>query len=205
MIRLRCGGAKIGLARIGDILSDRRRGDCEMPVKTDSLGRKGHSGLTRAVIGDLRSFRRRILTGTALLTGSFLGSTLPVLAQAAGEAASSSRFSSYPSLEVVNFAMVIGAISAAMISAIWLIRERGKIDARKHVELRDGPRGRQREDSRAIESLIVDRDRQIVVWDGVGLPAEVLGKLSAETGAPQNPADFLAFGRWLEPSSAAAI
>jgi hypothetical protein len=101
MIRLRCGGAKIGLARIGDILSDRRRGDCEMPVKTDSLGRKGLSGLTRAVIGDLRSFRRRILTGTALLTGSFLGSTLPVLAQAAGEAASSSRFS-VSTLEVVN-------------------------------------------------------------------------------------------------------
>jgi PAS domain-containing protein len=59
--------------------------------------------------------------------------------------------------------------------------------------------------SRAIEALIVDRDRQIVVWDGVGLPAEVLGKLSAETGAPQNPSDFLAFGRWLEPRSAAAL
>jgi hypothetical protein len=52
---------------------------------------------------------------------------------------------SVSTLEVVNFAMVIGAISAAMISAIWLIRERGKIDA-ENTELRDGPRGCQRED-----------------------------------------------------------
>jgi hypothetical protein len=39
------------------------------------------------------------------------------------------------SLEVVNFALVIGAISAAFVSALWLIRERSKID-RENADLR---------------------------------------------------------------------
>ncbi len=154
-----------------------------MPVKTDSLGRKGLSGLTRAVIGDLRGFRRRILTGTALLTGSFVTSALPALAQTSGEAAASGKLS-VSTLEVVNFAMVIGAISAAMISAIWLIRERAKIDA-ENVALRTALADSHAQTLPPSRRLIVDRDRQIVVWDGVGLPAEVLGKLAAETGAPQ--------------------
>jgi PAS domain-containing protein len=40
------------------------------------------------------------------------------------------------------------------------------------------------------QSLIVDRDRQIVVWDGVGVPAQVLGNLSPATGAPQQACRF---------------
>lgn len=172
-----------------------------MPVKTDSLGRKGLLGLRHTVISDLRRFRRRVLTGTALLSGGFLASAVPVLAQASGDRTSGSL--SISSLEVVNFAMVIGAISAAMISAIWLIRERGKIDL-ENVGLRSALADANATISRH-EALIVDRDRQIVVWDGVGLPAEVLGQLSAETGAPQKPRDFLAFGRWLAPRSAAGL
>jgi hypothetical protein len=109
--------------RIGDVLSNRRRGDGDMPVKTDSLGRKGLLGLGKAVIGDLGRFRRKVMTGTALLSGGFVASALPVLAQVSDDQASGRI--SVSTLEVVNFAMVIGAISAAMISAIWLIRERG--------------------------------------------------------------------------------
>ncbi len=173
-----------------------------MPVKTDSLGRKGRLGLKQTVIRDLSRFRRKILTGTALLSGGMFASALPVLAQATGNTASGGA-AAVSSLEVVNFAMVIGAISAAMISAIWLIRERGKIDL-ENVGLRAALADANAKISRH-EALIVDRDRQIVVWDGVGLPAEVLGQLAPETGAPQKPAEFLAFGRWLEPRSAAGL
>lgn len=168
-----------------------------MPVNTDSLGRKGHFELRQTAIRGLGRLRRKVLTGTALLSGGLLASALPALAQASGDSGSLS------SLEVVNFAMVIGAISAAMISAIWLIRERGKIDL-ENVGLRAALADANAKISRH-EALIVDRDRQIVVWDGVGLPAEVLGQLSAETGAPQKQSDFLAFGRWLEPRSAAGL
>ncbi|MGJ8569144.1 MAG: ATP-binding protein [Hoeflea sp.] len=172
-----------------------------MPVKTDSLGRKGRFELTQTLFRGLGRFRRKVLTGTALLSGGLLASALPVLAQASGDAVPDG--SSVSSLEVVNFAMVIGAISAAMISAIWLIRERGKIDL-ENVGLRAALADANAKISRH-EALIVDRDRQIVVWDGVGLPAEVLGRLSVETGAPQKQSDFLAFGRWLVPRSAAAL
>lgn len=107
---------------------------------------------------------------------------------------------SISSLEVVNFAMVIGAISAAMISAIWLIRERGKIDAENAV-LRTSLADANAHVAR-YHSLVVDRDRRIIIWEGVGLPAEFLGSLPAETGAPQSTAEFLAFGRWLDTRSA---
>ncbi|MDP2733953.1 MAG: PAS-domain containing protein [Hoeflea sp.] len=171
-----------------------------MPVKPDSLERDGLFGLSGTVAGHLGSFRRRFLTGTALLTCGLFASPGSALAQAAKQ---NSGGLSISSLEVVNFAMVIGAISAAMISAIWLIRERGKIDL-ENVRLRAALADANARLSRH-EALIVDRDRQIVVWDAVGLPAEVLGNLPAETGAPQKPGDFLAFGRWLEPRSAATI
>ena len=104
-----------------------------MPVKTDSLGLTGRLGLTQIVIRHLDRFRRRILTGTALLSGGYLASALPALAQASVDTVSPGAGVS--SFEVINFAMVIGAISAAMISAIWLIRERGKIDL-ENVQLR---------------------------------------------------------------------
>ncbi|MBU4531747.1 MAG: PAS-domain containing protein [Hoeflea sp.] len=172
-----------------------------MPVKRDSLrrdslGRGSFIGLKQAVASRLVACRRRFLTGTALVTGFLLAPAGAALAQTTGGL-------SVSSMEVVNFAMVIGAISAAMISAIWLIRERGKIDL-ENAELRTSLADANAKLSRH-QALIIDRDRQIVVWDGVGLPAEVLGNLAPETGAPQRPSDFLAFGRWLEPRSAAGL
>ncbi|OCW56138.1 alkaline phosphatase [Hoeflea olei] len=145
----------------------------------------------------LALFRRRILTATALVGGIF-GSAGAALAQTTVVGGLS-----VSSLEVINFAMVIGAISAAMISAIWLIRERAKIDL-ENAGLRTALADVNAKLSRH-QALIVDRDRRIVVWDGVGLPAEMLGNLAPETGAPDKLSDFLAFGRWLEPRSAASI
>src|SRR5690606_35109594 len=52
---------------------------------------------------------------------------------------------------------------------------------------------------------IADKNRRIVVWDGTNSKPEFLGHLPAETGAPQENCDFLAFGRWLRPTSAADI
>jgi len=120
----------------------------------------------------------------------------------AGAAEAPAPFS-ISSLEVVNFAMVIGAISAAMISAIWLIRERAKIDA-ENTALRATLADANARLAR-YQSLVVDRDRRIVIWEGVGLPAEVVGSLPPETGAPEATPEFLAFGRWLEPCSAGSL
>lgn len=112
-------------------------------------------------------------------------------------------FLSMSSLEMINFAMVIGAISAAMISAIWLIRERGKTDAENRslrASLADA-------NARAAryQSLVVERDRRIVVWEGAGQPAEILGSLPSDMGVPARNGDFLSFERWLETRSASAL
>ena len=107
------------------------------------------------------------------------------------------------SADVIDFALVIGAISAAMLSAIWLIRERAKIEA-ENGEIR-GALGDANARISRYQSLIVDKDRRIVVWEGHGTPAEVVGELPAEIGAPQSSSEFLAFGRWLEPRSAARL
>ncbi len=172
-----------------------------MPETADSHGHSERSGSGRALASGLRHNFGKLLSGTMLLGSGMIACATQALAQtSAPEPAGGFNISS---LEVVNFAMVIGAISAAMISAIWLIRERGKIDT-ENAGLRAALADANARLSR-YQALIVDRDRQIVVWDGVGIPAEVLGNLSPETGAPQRPAEFLAFGRWLEARSAAAL
>jgi signal transduction histidine kinase len=107
------------------------------------------------------------------------------------------------SVEVMNIALVFGAVSAAMVSAIWLIRERAKIDA-ENGELRGTLADANAQIDR-YRALIVDKDRRIVVWDGENAPAEVLGDLPAEAGAPEAKSAFLAFGRWLAVTSATAL
>ena len=170
-----------------------------MPLGSDSNKCDGRlAGFKVAAARVLAKQRRKFLAGSALISASIFASAGSVFAQS-----QTSTGLSVSSLEVLNFAMVIGAISAAMISAIWLIRERGKIDL-ENAGLRTSLADANAKLSRH-QALIVDRDRQIVVWDGVGLPAEMLGNLAPETGAPQKPSDFLAFGRWLEPRSAANI
>ena len=64
----------------------------------------------------------------------------------------------------MNFALVIGAVSAAMISAIWLIRERGKISL-DNAQLRTALSDANTELAR-YQALIVERDRAYVIWDG---------------------------------------
>lgn len=107
------------------------------------------------------------------------------------------------SADVINFALVIGAISAAMLSAIWLIRERARIET-ENGDVKAALGDAHARISR-YQSLVVDKDRRIVVWEGAGTPAEVVGHLPVEIGAPQSSSDFLAFGRWLEPRSAARL
>ncbi|MEM6463040.1 MAG: ATP-binding protein [Pseudomonadota bacterium] len=106
------------------------------------------------------------------------------------------------SFEVMNFALVIGAVSAAMISAIWLIRERGRIsldNTRLRTALSDANTAIAR-----YQSLIIEKDRSYVIWDGQSA-AQFLGSLPSHIGAPRANRDLLAFGLWLEPASASRI
>ena len=84
------------------------------------------------------------------------------------------------------FPSLIGVISAAMISAIWLIRQRGNIEI-ENRELNAALADANQRISR-FQALIADKNRRIVVWEGLANKPELLGQLPVETGAPQETA-----------------
>lgn len=106
--------------------------------------------------------------------------------------------------EVVQLALFSGALAAAIGSALWLIRERTRT-ASQNLALRGklsalGARINQ------LETLAASEGQRAVVWsDDRSTPAAVIGSLGARTGAPDARSEFLAFGRWLEPRSAARL
>jgi signal transduction histidine kinase/PAS domain-containing protein len=103
------------------------------------------------------------------------------------------------SLEVIQFSMFIGAMGAALLAAVWLIRERGKMSG-QNLALRS----RIADLTVAIERsdvLLSSRDCRIVVWDSNAQKPEVIGALSTGSGAPSDQAHFLAFNRWMTPSA----
>ncbi|MFC6489109.1 ATP-binding protein [Nitratireductor sp. GCM10026969] len=106
-------------------------------------------------------------------------------------------------LEVIQLASFAGVMGAALLSAIWLIRQRARISA-ENIDLRT----RIAELSGALsrsEALLNLRDQRIVVWPGDGGRPSVVGELPIDSGAPRERSTFLAFGRWLMPKSASAL
>lgn len=106
-------------------------------------------------------------------------------------------------VEVIQLAILAGVMGAALLSAIWLIRQRARIAA-ENVALRT----RVAELSGALarsEALLNLKDQRLVVWPGDGGRPNVVGELPAESGAPLERSTFLAFGRWLMPRSASAL
>lgn len=138
---------------------------------------------------------RQILLGTSAAT---MVGALPVRAFAA-ETVSLPFGIAFSSVEVVNLAMVLGAVSAALLSAIWLMRERARIES-ENGELRIAVADANAKLSR-YHALLADKDRSIVVWDGDQTPVDLIGELPAEIGAPDQKSEFLAFGRWLTAAS----
>ncbi|MCX8293319.1 PAS-domain containing protein [Phyllobacterium sp. 0TCS1.6A] len=101
--------------------------------------------------------------------------------------------------EVVQFAMFLGAMGAALLSAGWLIRERSRI-AQENRHLR----GKVADLNVALqrnEALLNLKDQKIIIWDGSAGAPSIIGNLSPETGVPEGRSLFLAFGRWLRVES----
>ncbi len=106
-------------------------------------------------------------------------------------------------LEVIQAAVFAGVMGAAMLSAIWLIRERARTAAdNEHLQSRVADLNASLQRSEGLLSL---RDQRIVVWSSENSKPELVGALPGEAGAPEDRAGFLAFGRWLMPRSAAAL
>ena len=105
--------------------------------------------------------------------------------------------------EVVQFAMFLGAMGAALLSAGWLIRERSRI-ANENRQLRDKVADLNVTVQRN-EALLNLKDQRIIVWEGASSTPNLIGSLPPEIGVPEARALFLAFGRWLQIDSATLL
>lgn len=105
--------------------------------------------------------------------------------------------------EVIQFAVFAGVMGAALLSAIWLIRERGRIAA-ENLSLRSKVADLNNAMSRT-DALLNLRDQRLVVWAGDRPKPELIGALPSECGAPEERGSFLAYGRWLSARSASAL
>jgi signal transduction histidine kinase len=132
------------------------------------------------------TFKKALFSATALIP--------------AGAEASEVVPGHFNSMNITGFAIAAGLVSVALIAAFALMRKRNVMET-ENREIRTALSDAKSKISR-YESLIADKNRRIVVWDGQSSHAEFLGQLPIETGAPANDREFLAFGRWLKPRSA---
>jgi signal transduction histidine kinase len=107
------------------------------------------------------------------------------------------------SLQVIEFSMFLGAMGAALLSAVWMIRERSKV-AGENQSLRRRVADLTASVERS-DALLASRDARIVIWDTRAEKPELLGSMPMSSGAPQDRSHFLAFGRWLTPQSATQL
>ena len=125
----------------------------EYPLRAGTAVSGGHIDSAAKAAGKPRRRAGRM----ALAAGTALGWLLPVgSAVAAGSAAPLSA------VDVIQFAVVSGVMGAALLSAIFLIRERGRTAA-ENVELRS----RLADVNAALqrsESMLNLREQRVVVW-----------------------------------------
>ncbi|NTF43983.1 PAS domain-containing sensor histidine kinase [Rhizobium rhizogenes] len=148
--------------------------------------------------GRLASLTR--LLRLSVFGGLVTGLAGPVLAQS--DAATQTTVRLFTSSEMAVFSIIIGVISAALLSTVWMVRQRGNLESESR-EIRTALSDANQRISQ-YQALIADKNRRIVIWDGQNARPELLGQLPVETGAPQDN-EFLAFGRWLKSWSAGEL
>ncbi|MGB3418340.1 MAG: ATP-binding protein [Mesorhizobium sp.] len=172
-----------------------------MPGKTPHHAGKAVSGGHQDSTAGRRRGRYRQLFA-ALLGGSAFALPFSSIV-ASAEPALPGITVSISTVEVMQMAVFAGIIGAALISAIVLIRERGRISSQNTVlkaRLADANAELQR-----AEAMLNLRNQRVVAWGSDNKKPELVGSLPLDSGAPEERAAFLAFGRWLMPRSAATL
>ncbi|WP_244627983.1 PAS domain-containing sensor histidine kinase [Lentilitoribacter sp. Alg239-R112] len=175
--------------------------DQDMPGENSI--RETLTGIYPRYLSGLKLFGHKVLRSSKLLSLSCSALiSLPTIACAQDAAIQAMSFGASPK-DILYFSMVIGAITATMISAVWLIRERSKVDT-ENTELRAKLRDMQAIKGR-YNSLIVDSGQKVVIWESKDKPTEMLGSLPAELSIPSSEREFLKFERWLDVQSATKL
>ncbi len=150
-----------------------------------------------------RTARHRVSVFGGRFVAFLSGTTLAGVAQAQEANIITSGERLFSSSETIGFSLVIGVLAASLLSVVWLVRQRGNIEAESRDYRTALADANQKIDT--YQALISDKSRRIVVWENTGKRPDFIGQLPIETGAPQNDADFLAFGRWLKSGSASQL
>lgn len=100
---------------------------------------------------------------------------------------------------IIPLAVFGGAITFALLSAFWLMKERNRISD-QNQELRKRY-AEMRASKERIEALVNVSDQKIIIWSNKNGKPSIMGSLSENSGAPQKDKDFTAFGKWLSPAS----
>lgn len=162
------------------------------------------------ILSKTRKGRRVLTQPTAWTLGARLGASTALCALAGPALAQDERGSvirllglEFQTFEVMQFALFAGALTAALASALWLIRERGRT-ASQNLALR-GKVSALNSRINQLEALATTEGQRAVVWSDRNTRPAVTGKLDPSAGAPDNRSEFLAFGRWLDPRSASRL
>ncbi len=102
--------------------------------------------------------------------------------------------------EVVQFAVFAGAMSFAILSAFWMIRERAKTTNQNKILMLAHADIKARHERNL--ALLDAPDQRIALWSGAENVPEIMGTLPLSTGAPVKDTDFVAFGAWMDADSA---
>ena len=110
---------------------------------------------------------------------------------------------SFTSTEIIMLAVFGGAMSFALLSASWLIRDRSRILG-ENTKFRHRLAGLRAVNDR-LEALVSAPDQRVITWSSDAETPAVMGALAKTAGAPDDEEEFLAFGRWLKADSAVSF
>ncbi len=119
---------------------------------------------------------------------------------AAGEPAVMTALGLLDQTSILLLAIFGGAVSFALLSTFWMIRERSRISIENELLRKNFADVRADRDKLAAIAEV--EDQCLVVWDNVENDHKILGMLAPETLRLKSRSDFLAFGKWLTPGSA---
>lgn len=173
-----------------------------MPGETRLRGPAVNAGVT-GVVSRLEGIRRGLYSSCAIVfrRRAAAGLALAGLAGLPGGAAAAPF--TIDDASVLPLGIFGGALSFALLSAFWLIRERART-GEENAELRANFSSL-RADRDRLAALVEVKDQRIVVWDGSAEKPKVIGQLAQSEDAPAEPDSFLAFGGWLNADSAGRL
>ena len=161
--------------------------------------REHHSPMAR----DQLASRRSGVLGRLFSLSVSASALLHLLPASNARAASLSEildFGVFDPSSVFLLAVFGGAMSFALLSAFWLIRERARnVEENQALKTRFAGLRAQRE---KLEALLATTGQRYLTWSNAEDRPEVFGSMDTASGVPAETADFLAFGKWLESASA---